>query len=154
MSASSMMQLGRPEDFVITTERELMDRAMQEIHRVLKPGGLAWVVELVYEGPFNDLMRLIHDEKEVRQLAFDALRTQVESGRLQLLSERFFHVPGCYPDWESFESRFLKVTHTELDIDPARYAVIHKTFRSHMTSDGAHFLKPHRVDLLQKPASR
>lgn len=129
----------------------LMGKAMAEIRRVLKPGGLAWFSEPVYAGPFNDLMRLIHDEKQVRQLAFDAIRSEVESGGMELLTEQFYYVPGSYQDWEEFESRFLKVTHTELDIDPARYAEIHSAFMRHMTDDGAHFHKPHRVDILRKP---
>lgn len=128
----------------------LMQSAMQEISRVLKPGGLAWFSEPVYAGPFNDLMSLIHDEKVVRKLAFDAIRSLVESGVMQLKAEKFINVPGCYASWELFESRFLKVTHTKLDIEPKRHAEIQSAFMAHMTEDGAHFMKPHRIDLLQK----
>ncbi len=133
--------------------QELMDSAMREIRRVLKPGGLAWFCEPVYAGPFNDLMRLIHDEKAVRELAFEAIRSQVESGVMQLKDEKFINVPGSYANWEEFEARFLKVTHTELDIDDRRYTEIRAAFLAHMTESGAHFLKPHRIDLLQKPGA-
>jgi SAM-dependent methyltransferase len=131
--------------------RELMAKAMDEIRRVVKPGGLVWFSEPVYVGAFNELMSLIHDEKEVRELAFDAIKSLVESGAMQLRTERFFNVPGSYVSWEQFESRFLKVTHTELDVAPERYEEIRTAFMARMTDEGAHFLKPHRLDLLQKP---
>ncbi len=129
---------------------ELMSAAMREIHRVLKPGGLAYFSEPVYTGPFNALMSLIHDEKNVRQMAFNAIESEVSSGAFDLRQELFFEVPGTYT-WDEFESRFLKVTHTKLDIDEARYEQIRSAFMAHMSADEAHFLKPHRVDLLIKP---
>ncbi len=130
----------------------LMPAAMEEIVRVLKPGGLAYFSEPVYAGEFNDLMRMIHDEKEVRTLAFDAIRGLVDSGRMPLVGEYFFNVPGSYASWEAFEDRFLNITHTELAIDSERYQRIRQAFLSHMGPKGAEFLKPHRVDLLRKAA--
>jgi ubiquinone/menaquinone biosynthesis C-methylase UbiE len=130
----------------------LMPVAMEEIVRVLKPGGLAYFSEPVYAGEFNALMSMIHDEKEVRSQAFEAICTLVESGRMQLLGEYFFNVPGCYASWQAFEDRFLNITHSKLDIDAQRYAAIKQAFLARMGAHGAEFLKPHRVDLLQKPA--
>jgi ubiquinone/menaquinone biosynthesis C-methylase UbiE len=130
--------------------KALMPAAMDEIVRVLKPGGLVYFSEPVYAGEFNALMSMIHDEKEVRTLAFEAIRSLVESGCMQLVEERFFNVPGCYASWEAFEERFLNITHTELSIDSERYQRIKEAFLSHMGPDGALFLKPHRVDLLRK----
>lgn len=129
----------------------LMPAAMQEIVRVLKPGGLALFLEPVYSGEFNDLMRLIHDEKLVREQAFRAIRGVVDSGAMSLLGEYFFNTPGCYENWEQFENRFIKITHTALSIDEDRYDKIRRVFHSHMGPKGAEFLKPHRVDLLEKP---
>jgi SAM-dependent methyltransferase len=130
----------------------LMPAAMEEIVRVLKPGGLAYFSEPVYAGEFNTLMSMIHDEKEVRAQAFEAIRGLVESSRMQLVGEYFFNVPGRYANWGAFEDRFLNITHSKLDIDAERYASIKQAFLTHMGPDGAEFLKPHRVDLLQKPA--
>ncbi len=129
----------------------LMDAALAEIGRVLRPGGMAWFSEPVYWGPFNDILRLFHDEKRVRQAAFEALQRVVESGRMDLVEEVFFQVPGHYPDWEDFERRFIHVTHTQHALDDALYQRVKQAFERHMTNDGVHLLKPHRGDLLRRP---
>jgi ubiquinone/menaquinone biosynthesis C-methylase UbiE len=130
---------------------ESMWMAMQEITRVLKPGGLAYFCEPVYSGEFNALLSLIHDEKRVRESAFDSICRLAESGAMQAKGEYFFNVPACYESWERFEDRFLNITHTRLSIDATQYARIKQTFLSHLGPNGALFDKPHRVDLLQKP---
>ena len=127
-----------------------MDRALAEIHRVLKPGAAALFSEPVYWGPCNDLMALIHDEREVREAAFEALRHAVAAGLFRSEAEVFIEVPGTYPDWASFAGRFLDVTHTALDLDDQRRAEIRTAFEAHLTPTGAHFMKPHRLDLLRK----
>jgi len=130
---------------------DLMPAAMGEIVRVLKPGGYAYFCEPVYAGEFNALLSLIHDEKRVREAAFEAIRQLAGSGTMVLQGEYFFNVPGCYESWEVFEARFLNITHTKLDIDEARYARIKQAFLSHLGPRGAVFERPHRVDLLRKP---
>ncbi|EXJ13407.1 class I SAM-dependent methyltransferase [Imhoffiella purpurea] len=129
---------------------QLMPRALAEIHRVLAPGGRLYVSEPVYWGEFNDLMRLINDEREVRQAAFSALRDAVDSGLFQVEREVFYEDEGVYADWEGFAARFIQVTHTALDFDEKRIAAIRAAFERHLTPDGARFLKPHRVDLLRR----
>lgn len=130
--------------------RELLDQALGEIHRVLRPGGLAYFSEPVYWGEFNAVLSLFHDEEEVRQLAFDALCRAAAGGRFELQAEVFFQVPGSYASWEIFEERFLKVTHTHHDLSPQLYRRVKDAFLSHMTPGGAHFLKPQRVDILRR----
>ena len=127
-----------------------MDRAMHEIHRVLRPGGRALFSEPVYWGEFNDLMSLIHDEKLVREAAFGALRGAVDAGLFSSDAEVFIEVPGSYATWDAFADRFLNVTHTELDVDEQRRAQIRAAFETHLTPTGAHFMKPHRIDVLRK----
>jgi len=127
-----------------------MDRALAEIDRVLRPGGAACVIEPVYWGDFNDLMSLIHDEQRVRAAAFAALQRAVADGRFWSEAEVFVQVPGTYASWDAFAARFLDITHTELDLDAARLQRIRSAFDRHLTPSGAHFLKPHRIDLLRK----
>ena len=130
----------------------LMDQALTEIHRVLKPGGKALFSEPVYWGEFNALMSLINDEQRVRQAAFDALCRAVDTGAFDSEAEVFIQVPGSFQTWDAFAARFLEVTHTELDVDAQRREQVRAAFEAHMTPTGAHFLKPHRVDLLRQRA--
>jgi SAM-dependent methyltransferase len=128
----------------------LMSRAMGEVARVLKPGGVAYFSEPVYQGEFNALMSLIHDEQAVRELAFRSIQQLAGQEDMELLGQYFLNVPGLYDSWECFESRFIDITHTELQLDEERYQQIKSTFKVHMGPRGAEFLKPHRIDLLRK----
>lgn len=130
----------------------LLDDALGEVARVLRPGGLAWISEPVYAGPYNDIMKLFHDERVVRERAFAAIRRVVESGRLELEHELFFHAPVKFADFAEFDRRMLQVTHTEHRLDAALYAKVRKAFEVHLGPEGARFAQPMRVDLLRRPA--
>jgi ubiquinone/menaquinone biosynthesis C-methylase UbiE len=130
---------------------ELLDVALDEVARVLRPGGLAWISEPVYAGPYNDIMKLFHDERVVREQAFEALRRTVESGRLELERELFFRAPVKFADFAEFDRRMLQVTHTEHRLDDALLAQVRATFETHLGPDGARFAQPMRVDLLRRP---
>ncbi len=129
-----------------------LDDALSEIHRVLTPGGIAYFSEPVYWGDFNALLCLFNDEKAVREQAFSALRRSIERGRFFLQAEVFFQLPGVYADWQEFERRFIHVTHTQHDLSDALRARVKTAFMGHLKEDGAHFMKPHRVDILQRAA--
>ena len=128
----------------------LMPQAIAEIHRVLKPGGLAYFSEPVYAGEFNDILRMFHDEKAWREAAFGAVVQAVHSGMFELVCQKFFSTPGHFDSFEQFEKRILKVTHTQHRLSPALYQAVREKFMQHMTPQGANFRNPVRVDLLRK----
>lgn len=128
-----------------------MDRAFDEIRRVLKPGGLAWISEPVYAGAFNEVIRLFHDEKSVREAAFAATQSAVADGRFQLVGQRFFSTAGHFRDFADFEERMIRVTHTHHSLDSALLETVRRKFESYMTASGAHFRNPLRVDILRRP---
>ena len=130
---------------------ELLDPALTEIARVLRPGGLAWISEPVYAGPYNDIMKLFHDERVVREQAFAALNRAVDSGRLELARELFFRAPVKFADFAEFDRRMLQVTHTEHRLDEALRARVQAAFEAHLGPEGARFAQPMRVDLLRRP---
>jgi SAM-dependent methyltransferase len=51
-----------------------MVNALKEAHRVLRAGGILYVVEPVAEGPAHEVIRVIDDESGVRAHAQEALR--------------------------------------------------------------------------------
>lgn len=131
---------------------ENMDQALSEIARVLKPGGLAWISEPVYAGDFNAILRLFHDEKTVREAAFAAICKAVEDGRLALEREMFFNTRSQFDNFEQFDARMIRVTHSNHQLAPELYQQVREKFSAHLTPEGATFLNPQRVDVLRKPA--
>jgi ubiquinone/menaquinone biosynthesis C-methylase UbiE len=129
---------------------ELMETSLREIRRVLKPGGLAYISEPVFSGDFNEILRLFHNEQRVREAAFQTVKNAVDEGMFQLVEETFFNTPGYYRDFAEFENTIINATHSQHHLDAGLYEQVRQRFEKHMGEDGAHFLTPVRVDLLQK----
>ena len=128
-----------------------MDVAMQEIRRVLKPGGLAYISEPIFAGAFNEILRLFHDESRVREAAFNTVAKAVDRGLFELADEVFFNSPMQFEGFEDFENKILRATHTQHDLTDEVYALVKERFAEHVDDDGARFLMPIRVDLLRRP---
>lgn len=127
-----------------------MDKAFAEIHRVLKPGGLAYISEPVFAGDFNEVLRLFHDESAVREAAFAAEKRAVSSDLFSLLTQKFFLSAMHFESFKQFEDQVLKVTHTEHKLSPELLEQVRSRFSKHITPYGADFQVPIRVDLLRK----
>jgi SAM-dependent methyltransferase len=128
----------------------LLGRAFMEMHRVLAPGGLVYISEPVFDGAYNEILRLFHDEEAVREAAFAATRAAVEEGLFELVAETFFQAPVRYKSFADFEQKVIRVTHTEHLLSPALHERVRAAFDAHLGPDGAKFLAPFRVDLLRK----
>lgn len=126
---------------------DMLDTALREIRRVLKVGGFAYISEPIYAGAFNEILRLFHDERAVREAAFAAEQRAVNGGLLSLVTQRFFRAPTHFEDFRQFEERVLNVTHTEHRLDPQTLNEVRARFEQHMGADGATFHMPIRVDL-------
>lgn len=129
----------------------LMGVAMGEIHRVLKPGGFAYISEPVFAGDFNDVLKIFHNEERPRKAAFEAMKAAVEAGDFVSLTQVFFNTYGHYSNFEEFEKYVIGATYNDYRLDAALLEKVKSKFNEYMAEDGAHFLSPNRVDLLQKP---
>jgi ubiquinone/menaquinone biosynthesis C-methylase UbiE len=127
-----------------------MDAAMAEIARVLKPGGSAWISEPVYAGELNEVFKLFHDEKVVREAAFTALQKAVDSGLLESQQQLFFNTRSFFESFDQFDQRMIQVTHSSHVLSPDLYRQVREKFSPYLTPEGASFQNPQRVDLLKK----
>jgi SAM-dependent methyltransferase len=131
---------------------ELLDEALREARRVLKPGGWLYVSEPVYAGDFNDIIKLFHDEGAVRKAAREALARAAGSGTLEPVERREFLVPREFRDYDDFVDKVVRVTHTDHAYTDEVAAQVRERFGRHMTLTGARFLQPMRVDFMRRVA--
>jgi len=126
-----------------------MDTALDEIQRVLKSRGRAYISEPIFAGDFNDILRLFHDEEQVRRAAFAAVKKAVDAGQFTLVDEVFFLAPMHFINFSEFEQKVIGVTHSNHQLSDVVYQQVQKAFAVKMMDDGAHFLQPMRVDVLE-----
>ena len=129
---------------------DLMADALREVERVLKPGGIAYISEPVFNGDFNEVLRLFHDEELVRAAAQKAIKQALGNKSLTLLEEVNFNSPMSFKNFEDFENKIIKVTHTQHALSPQLQQQVEDQFALNMGDDGANFLMPIRVAILQK----
>lgn len=129
---------------------ELMEQSLREIRRALKQGGLVYISEPVFAGDFNEILRLFHNEQKVREAAFNTVKKVVDDGLFSLVEETFFNAPMKFENFAEFENNTIKTTHSNHMLDENLYTLVKQRFEQHIGDDGAHFLMPIRVDLLQK----
>jgi len=130
--------------------QDLMKAALLEIKRVLKPGGLAYISEPIFDGDLNEILRLFHNEQEVRESAFSCLQEVVEQEIFTLVEQVFFNTPISFINFEEYDQKVMQVTHSNHQIPTAIYEQAKQLFSQKQQEDGAHFQAPIRVDLLQK----
>ena len=127
-----------------------MDDALAEVARVLRPGGHAWISEPIYRDAYNDVLRIFHDESEVRRAASAAIDRALARGPLQLVEQQFFRAERRFADFAAFEQLVIRATHSSHELTDDQWARTRAAFARHAGPDGATFAQPIRVDLLQK----
>ena len=132
----------------------LLAQALDEAARVLRPGGHLYVSEPVYDGAFNEVIRLFNDEGVVRAAAQAALDTALRSGPWEQVAERRFEMPVRFSDFADFEQRMMRPTFADHSINEAKLAAVRVAFEPQCGPDGARFLRPMHVRLLRRHVAR
>ena len=128
----------------------LLDVALNEAWRVLRPDGLLYVSEPVFAGELNEISRLFNDEEFVRTQAQQALDRALASGNWTTHAEVRFNMPAHFKDVDDYMRRMLDVTFAERSFEEAMRAQIRERFAPHMTASGANFARPMYVRVLRK----
>jgi len=126
-----------------------MDAALNEIRRVLRAEGRAYISEPIFAGDFNAILRLFHNEEIVRKAAFSAVKKAVDDGRFTLVDEVFFLSPMRFANFPEFEQLVIAVTHSQHRLSNELFQEVKQAFENKMSDDGANFLMPMRVDILE-----
>ena len=131
---------------------ELLDQALQEIHRVLRPQGHLYVSEPVFAGDLNEVIRLFHDEQQVRLAAFDALHRACEAQQFGLREERFFRSQVNFKSFAQFKAGIVDATFAEHKLSESLLAEVEQKFLSlaDTSRGGFYFESPMRVDILER----
>ncbi|WP_419769872.1 MAG: class I SAM-dependent methyltransferase [Candidatus Marinarcus sp.] len=132
-------------------QKEFMPNALNEIKRVLKPNGLAYISEPLFYGDQNYLISLFHDEQQVRIDAFEAIKNSVNNNQFKLFKEIFFQTEVNYESFEDFEKKQINLSYISHSMEEQLHTKIKSEYTRLSNMDGkASFLKPFRVDILQK----
>lgn len=126
------------------------EQALNEVARVLRPGGHLYVSEPLYDGDFNALVRLYNDEGVVRAAAQGSLDAALRTGLWRQSAERHFVMPVHFKDFADFEQRMMRPTYADHQLDDAKIDQVRKAFKPHQGPQGASFQRPMHVRLLKK----
>lgn len=88
-----------------------------ELSRILKPDGFIYVMEPVASGKLNEVMRIFHDEKEVRETAQLAL-DQIAIPLFENVSVFTYCVPVQYESWDDFKARYMSASYNTANYTP------------------------------------
>ena len=125
-----------------------MARALDEVARVLKPGGWLYVSEPVYGGTFNEIVKCFNDEGVVRAQAQAALDAALQTPHWRAGPVHCFATAVSYSGFEAFDQRMMRPTFADHGIDEAKRAHVRAVFEPHMRADGARFVRPMHVRML------
>ena len=134
------------EHLTYTEGQKLMDECL----RVLRPGGRLYISEPAYDGPFNDVMRIFHDEGVVRAQATEAIASALKDRLFLRERQVMFYQRIGFANFDEFRRRMMHVTHTDHRFNPELVARIEEAYAAHQSPLGAHFIRPMRVDVLVK----
>jgi ubiquinone/menaquinone biosynthesis C-methylase UbiE len=130
-----------------------MDQALEEVARVLRPGGYLYVSEPIYGGAMNGLVRLYNDEGVVRPAAQAALDRALATGQhWEAVTERRFAQAAHFASFEDFAQRMMYPSFADHKVDAAMLAKVRAVFEPHCGELGADFVRPMHVRLLRRKA--
>lgn len=129
----------------------VMDKALDEARRALKPQGWLFVAEPLAEGPQFELQKPYNDESEVRARAYEAIGRAKQRGFTEL-SETRYVADGKHASFEAYRENSVSINPGRAKIFAEREVEIRDRFErfGEKRADGWHFVSPIRVNVLRK----
>src|SRR3954451_4071700 len=121
---------------------DAMGAAFAELHRVLRPGGVAYIAEPVAEGEYFELVALVDNEREVRGLAQAAIAS---APGFTVARSVQYDVPLRLAGFGAFRDRVVAADPTRADVFAAREDELRERFAA-LSADSA----PMRASLLRR----
>jgi SAM-dependent methyltransferase len=131
---------------------ELLDAALGEAARVLRPGGMLYVQEPVAEGTYFELLRAVDDETAVRAAAQESIGRASEHGLRHEQTIEFDNAV-VHPEFASFRDRVVLADAARAEAFSGLEAELRERFEhtAERTADGRYrFGQPMRVDVLRR----
>lgn len=94
-----------------------MDAAFGEFGRVLRPGGQVYICEPAYEGAFNEVLRLFHDEGPERAAALRAVR-RAGGAAFEITQETDYLRPVTFLNLDDFRAKMMHLPWLKSRITP------------------------------------
>ncbi len=130
---------------------EMIDAALAEAARVLKPGGLLYIAEPLADGPLFHFQKPFNDETEVRAAAYAAIQ-KIGGHGFQAIAETYYIRDGRFADFEEWRANSTAINPKRREKIDARENELRANFLEHgdVREDGIHFPQPIRVNLLKR----
>jgi len=129
----------------------LHDAVIKETLRILKPDGFLYAMEPVAEGDLNEVMKLFHDETEVRAQAKQSLEA-LAAPHFSAVDVILYSRAVQYNSWEHFASRYAdKSFNTQYSEADIRQPHVEKTFMEVGEASEFRFETPMRVTYMREP---
>ncbi|MFT6301562.1 MAG: SAM-dependent methyltransferase [Granulosicoccus sp.] len=129
---------------------DMYQSVFSELIRILKPDGFIYVMEPVASGKLNEVMRIFHDESEVREVAQLAL-DQFAIPLFEEISVFTYCVPVQYESWEDFKAKYIGSSYNTASYTPEQVSdeAVKVRFLSLGESTGFLFESPMKVTFLR-----
>jgi ubiquinone/menaquinone biosynthesis C-methylase UbiE len=130
---------------------DAMRPALQEAARVLKPGGLLYVMEPLARGPFFEIQRLWNDETEVRARAYDQVAAAADLG-FEPVDEAFYGAARRYAGYDDFAAKVGSQNPTNAAAFREMGEALQASFDAHARRDGGEYVldMSFRVNILKR----
>ena len=129
----------------------VMDKALDEARRALKPQGWLFIAEPLAEGPQFLMQQPLNDETEVRARAYEAIGRAKQRG-FSDVSETRYTADGKHVSYEAFRDGSIAISPARAKLFAERDAEMRARFEQfgEKRADGWHFVSPIRVNVLRK----